>query len=326
MTQTISPGRWRGLKTTSTDNYVFTILAFDQRGSYRRMLPEGTSYETAVEMKCEVISALSPHASAVLLDASYGFTPALTMSGGSGLLLSLEKSGYTGESTYREMAFDDDWTIGKIKRFGASAVKLLVYYHPGAGELADKNDALIKDLCDTCHTYDIPIFVEPVSYSLDADVPKSSAAFAETRPEVVRETARRLAKLQPDVLKLEFPVDVAFDDDVDHWLAACEAVSEVSEVPWVLLSAGVDFETFERQLEVACAAGASGFLAGRAIWKEMVDMSPDERQRFLAGAATERIQRLAEITADKARPWNAFYAIPAAGDEWYRSYTDIGAG
>lgn len=323
MTQTILPGRWRGLKTTSTADNIFAILAFDQRGSYRRMLPEGTPYETAVQIKREVVTALSPHASAVLLDPTYGLGPALDMAGTSGLLLALEESGYTGASTYRGVAFDDDWTVGKIKRLGASAVKLLVYYHPGAGALAEEIDALVGKVTQECHRHDLPLFVEPLSYSLDANLPKNSARFAQTRPEVVRETARRMSRLGADVLKLEFPVDAAFDDNQSAWQSACEAVSAACELPWVLLSAGVDFDTFERQARTACQAGASGFLAGRAIWKEGASMSTDERQRFLAGIATARINTLAEIAGKFARPWSDFYAPIASEESWYRVYDAV---
>lgn len=325
MAETISPGRWRGLKTTSTPGHVFTILAFDQRGSFTEMLPKGTSYDTAVQIKCEVVSALSAHASAVLLDPTYGLRPAMEMAGACGLLLALEKSGYSGDSTYRRIAFDEDWTVGKIKRMGASAVKLLAYYHPESGALAEEIEAAIRDLCATCHRYDLPIFVEPISYSLDRNLPKNSAVFARTRPAVVRETARRLSALGVDVLKLEFPADAAFDQDETSWQAGCEAISAVCRVPWVLLSAGVDFETFERQARVACRAGASGFLAGRAIWKEIAPLAPAERARFIVETATPRLKRLIEIAAGAARPWTDFYAPVAAEDDWFRSYGALSA-
>ncbi len=41
-----------------------------------------------------------------------------------------------------------------------------------------------------------------------------------------------------------------------------------SSAPWILLSAGVDFDEFAIQVRIACTAGASGFLAGRAVWQD----------------------------------------------------------
>lgn len=320
MVQTITPGRWRGLRATSLDTHVFTILAFDQRGTFRKMLPDGTSYETAVHIKRDVVVALAPHVSAVLLDAAYGLSSALDMSGSSGLLMSLEKSGYSGDSTYRHMDFDPNWTIEKIRRMGASAVKLLVYYHPDSGELAEEIEKTVQKVCQECHEYDIPVFLEPMSYSLDTKVKKESAEFAKTRPKVVQETARRLSQLQPDVLKLEFPVDAEVDQDEAHWRQTCEAISQVSVVPWVLLSAGVDFEMFERQTQVACQSGASGFLAGRAIWKEAVTMPDSERQKFLAETAVPRLNRLTDVTLKYARPWTNFYQPIPASETWFKTY------
>lgn len=318
----VTPGRWRGLQATSTSSDVFTILAFDQRGTYRRMLPEGTSYEKAVDVKAEIVRALSEHASAVLLDAEYGLQAALTMSRSSGLLMSLEKSGYSGDATYRRIDFIPEWNVGKIRGMGASAVKLLAYYHPGTGSLAEEIEGVIAQVIADCHAHDIPLFLEPMSYSLDAAVAKESAEFAATRAEVVKETARRLGALGPDVLKLEFPIDAAYNQDLSSWQAACEAVSEVADVPWVLLSAGVDFDTFEKQTEIACKAGASGWLAGRAIWKEAVTMGDAERAQFLSTTAISRMQRLNTLSAQYAKPWSQIFSMPKSSDNWYKSYLE----
>ncbi len=44
------------------------------------------------------------------------------------------------------------------------------------------------------------------------------------------------------------------------------------EVPWAVLSAGVDHETFVGQVETAMANGASGVIAGRALWKDCISL------------------------------------------------------
>ncbi len=323
MTISLSAGKWRGLQTTSSPDHLFTILAFDQRGNYRRLLPEGTPYPTAVAIKREVVAVLSAHTSAVLLDPIYGLDAAMHMHGGSGWLMALEKSGYSGDATARELTFLDGWSVEKIKRVGASAVKLLVYYHPDAGALTERLDETIRQVAVACRRYDLPFFVEPLCYSLDPNVPKASAAFAEKRPRIVRETIRRLSRLGVDVMKMEFPVDVNFERDKNVWRAACEALSEASATPWALLSAGVDFDTFEQQARVAFQAGACGFLAGRAIWKECIPMSTTERAQFLAQTATARVQRLSALAAEFARPWTDFYTPPAAGEGWFTTYADF---
>ncbi len=322
----LTPGKWRGLQLTSTDAHIFTILAFDQRGSYRRMLPQSTSYAQAVAIKREVVAALSPHTSAVLLDPVYGLDAAMHMSGRSGWLMALEKTGYSGQATARQVDFIEGWSVEKIKRAGASAVKLLVYYHPDAGALTEQIEATVRQVAEDCRRYDLPLFVEPLSYSLDPSVPKASAAFAEQRPRIVQQTVHRLSRLGVDVMKMEFPVDVNFERDPNAWRAACDALSEASATPWVLLSAGVDFETFEQQARVAFQAGASGFLAGRAIWKECVPMSAEERAQFLAQTATERVHRLSALAAEFARPWSDFFTPPSASEGWFAGYAGFEEG
>jgi tagatose 1,6-diphosphate aldolase len=211
--------------------------------------------------------------------------------------------------------------VGKIKNAGGSAVKLLVYYNPDAGDLAAELEDVVRQVADDCHAHDLPVFVEPVCYSMDPNILKESAQFAAQRPAIVRETARRFSTLGVDVLKLEFPVEAAVDRDEASWQSACAAVSEVATVPWVLLSAGVDFPIFERQVKVACQNGASGFLAGRAIWKECVTMSPSERQHFLQTTAQQRLNSLNESTSAYGRPWTDFYEPMATADDWFINYS-----
>jgi tagatose 1,6-diphosphate aldolase len=320
MATTLTPGRYRGLKATSSKESIFNILAFDQRGSYRKMLPQGASTEDAFQIKQEVVVTLSDHVSAVLLDNTYGLPSAMHMRGGCGLLLSIEESGYSGDATYRKLMFDDTWTVGKIKAMGGTAVKLLAYYHPESGALAEEIEGDIARVIDECHKHDLPLFLEPMSYSIDPAFNKESAQFAELRPKVVIETARRLAKLKPDVLKMEMPHDAAYHQDQDAWRKACEEMSAAIDVPWVLLSAGVDFATFADQTRIACSAGASGWLAGRAIWKECVVMPPAERTAFLTGTATQRVAQLNEIADKHARKWTDFYAAPAGEMGWHKNY------
>ncbi|NWF67696.1 MAG: tagatose 1,6-diphosphate aldolase [Chloroflexi bacterium] len=323
MAQTLTPGKWRGLRQASVKGDVFTILAFDQRSSYRKLLPAGSDFETAVTIKSEAVSTLSLYASAVLLDTEYGLLAALHLARSCGLLMALAKSSYSGDTTYRRVEFDPDWTVAKIKRMGAAAVKLLAYYHPHSGALAEEVEAVIRAVAAECQRCDLPLFLQPLSYSLVPHVAKESVEFARTRAEVVRETAARLSTTGADVLKLEFPVDVSYESDRSVWRKACASVSAASKLPWVLLSAGVDFGTFAEQTRIACQSGASGFLAGRAIWKEAIKMPADARQRFIGETCVQRLQTLSETAKTQARPWTDFYAPPPLSPQWMREYAAL---
>ena len=319
MSDQLTPGRFHGLMNCSKGT-VFCIVAFDQRGSYRRMMPADADYDYLREFKRIVIDALSYQASAVLTDPIYGMTGAMDMKNGAGLLLALEKSGYSGDSTFRTTEMLPGWTPRKAQMAGADAAKLMLYYHPDSGELAEKQEELARQVIAECHALDMPVFLEPMSYSLDPKAPKESAAFAETRPQVVIDTAKRLAKTGADVLKLEFPHDIAHNQDENAWYEACDAISWGVDAPWVLLSAGVDFDQFARQLEVACKGGASGFLAGRAIWKEATKVDYFKLDSFLWGEATERLKKLVEIATNHTPGWIEYYSPPVYDADWYEDY------
>lgn len=320
MSRSLTPGKWRGLKLTSSANQTFTILAFDQRGNYRAMLPADASFTQAAQIKAEVVSLLAPQVTAVLLDPVYGLEAALSLPGSCGLLMALEKTGYAGTAQERRIDFIPGWDVELIQRMGASAVKLLVYYHPDAGLVTEEIDATIARIAGECHLYDMALFVEPLSYSINADIKADSAEFAADRPRIVRETARRLSHLGIDVLKMEFPVNVAYEPDEKAWQTACEAVSKASVVPWTLLSAGVDFNAYVRQVTIACQSGASGLVGGRAIWKESIALTQEERASFLLNEGRRRLDQLREIVESSARPWTDFYTPAVYGENWYEAY------
>lgn len=322
-------GKIRGLASTSSDFGAFTILAFDHRQSFARMLTSGqdetVTYADIVTAKAAVVEVLSPHASAVLLDPEYSAAQSIAsgvLPGGTGLLVAIEETGYSGSATARKSSLLSGWSVDKIKRMGADAVKLLIYYHPDAGELTDYQEGLTRDIIQDCRRYDIAFYLEPVSYSIDPELDKSSAGFAAGRPALIRNIAARLGALGPDVLKLEFPVDVFKDSDERNWARACEAVSEAADCPWAVLSAGVDFDMFKRQVDIACRWGASGYIAGRAVWKEGIPMPPRQRDQWLKNVAAARLDQLFEIANRHARPWRDLFPEikDTARSGWHESY------
>lgn len=322
-------GKRRGLTSTSNDQDTFTILAFDHRQSFVDMVaPQGPPagvYETAASVKLDVVRVLSPAASAVLLDPLYGAAQAVArdaLPARTGFLVAVEKSGYSGESTARISSLLPEWGVEKIKRMGADAVKLLIYYHPDGGEIRDRQERLAEEVAQRCLDFDIAFFLEAVTYSLDEEHGKDSRVFADKRPALIERTAKRLSSLAPDVLKIEFPVDANQDQDEGHWLEACQAVSRASTCPWTVLSAGVDFDLFAREVEVACKGGASGFIGGRAIWKEGILMPEEERMAWLETVGRDRLNTLSRIAGEHGRPWTDFYPPQDVGDyrDWYANY------
>jgi tagatose 1,6-diphosphate aldolase len=97
----------------------------------------------------------------------------------------------------------------------------------------------------------------------------------------------------------------------------------------VILSAGVGIAEFLINLELATAAGASGFLCGRAIWQGAVPLIGDElaMTQYLGGEGAVNFLK-ANATAEAALPWYEHrkyggwenLAVEGAGPSWYRQY------
>ncbi len=117
------------------DGVTFSVLAIDHRNNLRQAMNPDTSTEELIRLKCEIVAALAPACSAVLIDPELGGAQCIAegaLPGNVGLIMALEATGYTGDPTQRESRILEGWSIEKAQRMGASGVKLLVYYHPDA--------------------------------------------------------------------------------------------------------------------------------------------------------------------------------------------------
>ncbi|MCL4393866.1 MAG: tagatose 1,6-diphosphate aldolase [Chloroflexi bacterium] len=266
---------------------------------------------------------VAPSASAILLDPVYSILQSIAsgaLPAHTGLLSALEEQGYLGDPTHRETPLIEGWGVEKAKRLGANGVKLLLFYHPKAGSATERQEELVQQIASECRRYEIPLFLEPISYPLDPSIKKGTAEFAVLRREIVIESTRRLSRLGPDVMKVEFPLDVKYDAEPTRWADACAELDGACIVPWALLSAGEPFDVFKEQLKVACRAHCSGFVAGRAIWQEAVHLSGRDRIDFLSGAARKRLAELTEIAVRHGQAWSARYSPVSADERSYPAY------
>ena len=320
-------GTIRGLAACASARGTFAVLALDHRQNLRRELgpadPGAVTYDRMVDFKRAVVRALGPIATGTLLDPEIGAAQSITdgsLPAGAGLIVAVEATGYAGPSTARVSRVLDGWSVAKAKRMGASAVKLLVYYHPDASNAADQ-ERFVAGVAGACRAADIALYVEPLSFAL-IDGEKLTG---EARRRVVIETARRLTAIGGDILKAEFPYDPSVDDP-GRWREACAELDAASAVPWVLLSGGVEDEMFERQAETACRAGASGVLVGRSVWAPATTLAATDRDAWLATEGRRRLQRLVDLADEHGRPWHArpgpLSTLPEPGEGWYREYPE----
>ena len=186
--------------------------------------------------------------------------------------------------------------------------------------------------------------LEFVCYSLDGES-TNTLEFANQKPDLVIRSVEEFMKPQykVDILKVEFPANLKFVEeykDRDFYMGAsaytlseveefCRDLDAKSTLPWVILSAGVDIEEFIENVKISSAHGASGFLCGRAIWKDAVPLYPDEDAvtKFLLGEASVNFKN-SNIAVSNATPWFNHKSfgnlkkidLDKKGPNWYEVY------
>jgi tagatose 1,6-diphosphate aldolase/sulfofructosephosphate aldolase len=292
------------LADIASEDGIFSIIAMDQRNTLRRMFVaaglEGT-VDQLRDSKVAVARALTPYDSGILFDPTYGVpaaTDAAALESTSGLLVAAEpaeRGVFNGEPrTHRDPALNGQWVLDQ----GGDAVKFFVQLRadrptPGPGEpdLVAEVLQVTREVVDDAHSAGVPAVIENLIY------PLPGRSDAQQREDAIVEAARALNDIDGvDLLKLEYPGSVE----------GTRRLASVLTRPWAVLSAGVPFEQFTDVLQVAFdEGGASGFIAGRSVWKESIGLAGTERDRFLADVARPRLHRLVEVAATRATPWTS---------------------
>lgn len=338
----LTPGKLRGLQRISNSNGTLTMVALDQNSSMINMMKDALkkkgqdrepTYQEIVEAKLELVRAFGHVASAVLIDAYYGawsFVASGSVGKGTGLLIRVEKSGGPkNEAGAPIVEVEPGWSVGKIKRMGADAVKLLCQFEPEETDSAERNLAALQQIHAECQRHDILLLLEPVAFTFKRNgvmEDKKSKAYLDRKARTVIESARILSRLC-DVYKAEFPGTLGHESD-SQLMDNLKALNAASATPWVLLSAGVDYPEYKKQVEMAMQAGASGVLGGRAFWKEFFTFdSAADRQKFATQTGKQRVEEVHQIVTTKGKPWCAHYGLTLeefaafrAAEGWHARY------
>ncbi len=341
----LTPGKLRGLqRICNDDGGTLTMVATDQNSSMIGMIKDALkkrgetrepTYEELVEAKIVLASTLTKHASAVLVDGYYGVwnsVASFAIPKHVGVLVRVEKSGGSKNPVGAPlMDIEPGWGVGKIKRCGADAVKLLAPYEPTELASAEHQFQLVQRVYQECQKHDILMLLETVAFPFGSEK-KDSPGYKKRKAETVIESARQLSRFC-DVYKAEFPGHLGQESD-SQLRDNLKALDKASERPWVLLSAGVDFPDYKQQVQMAVDAGASGVLGGRAFWKEyFLQDGPAARERFAKGEAADRVRQIDEIVKAKATPWYKRYGLTMqelhtvrAAENWHFRYGESGGG
>ncbi|MDE2509083.1 MAG: tagatose 1,6-diphosphate aldolase [Planctomycetota bacterium] len=334
----LTPGKYRGLQRISNPNGTLTMLALDQNSSMIEMAAKALkgkgverepTYNEVVDAKLDMMRQMAPAASGVLIDAYYGAWSAIasgSIPSDKGLLVRVEKSGSPKNAVGGPMGeIEAGWSVEKIKLIGADAVKLLAPFEPGEPISAEHQFALIEHVHAECKKWDILFLLEPVAFPYGGEK-KTDKSFLDRKAATTIESARQISHLC-DVYKAEFPGTLGHESD-EQLIDNLHALSEASEKPWVLLSAGVDYPDYFKQVKMAMECGCSGVLGGRAFWKEYFLQDGEEaRTKFAATTGLKRVADVNAVVRDHGTPWFAKYGLSAedltsirASEGWQARY------
>jgi tagatose-1,6-bisphosphate aldolase len=290
------------LDAIAGEDGVFSIVAMDQRNTLRRMfaaVDKDPNPEALRAAKVDVARALTPAASGILLDPTIGVPSVLeagALAESCGLLVAAEpesRGNFNGEP---RASWLPEQNAAWVRELGGHAVKFLVQLRPGRPHLTGEPDLaeealeVVRQVVDDCRRAGVPSVVENLIYQLPGEEPLTPRQ----REDLIVEAARKLDDLGPDLLKLEYPGSPQ----------GCRRIAATVHRPWAVLSAGVAFEEFQDVLRISCdEGGASGFIAGRAIWKEAVGLEGAQRAEFLENVARPRLDDCLAAVSGRARPW-----------------------
>lgn len=267
----------------------FAMLAVDQREAMRLMFAAATkttaSDQTLTDFKVAATRILSPYASGVLVDRQFAYDAVLgagAVAPQCGLILSGDQFHPGNGIPVDRVTIDEDVDAEAARRQGVVALKLLVLWRPD--EPAEDRLAMVAAFNEKCHRAGLLSIIEPV-----VRPPRDGWSF--DREEAIVAAARELGATGADLYKGEMPLGGDADDRT--LLGACQRLNDVLDTPWVILSSGVAADLFGNAVRLACQAGASGFLAGRAVWASVVGARNPET--MLADVSVPRLHRLGEI-------------------------------
>jgi hypothetical protein len=204
-----------------------------------------------------------------------------------------ERRSHQGEPrTHRDPALDARWVLDQ----GGDALKFFVQLRadrpapaPGEPDLVAEALAVCEEIIRDGRATGVPVVIENLVYARPGEDLRGQA-----REDAIIEAARALNDLDIDLLKLEYPGSPA----------GCRRLAAILHRPWAVLSAGVPFDQFTDIIRIAAdEGGASGFIAGRSVWREVAGLAGPHREEFLTTVARPRLERLIEVAEHRARPW-----------------------
>ena len=278
------------LDALARDSGTFLMVAMDQRESLRTMLVErgyDANDERMVRFKVAVARELAPHASGFLIDRHYGFQEiARLVPPSCGLILAVDSLVQEPGAIVEDTSLDEAADLVAAKAAGAVALKLLVIWRDD--DRRSERLEMSRAFVELAAEQGLLSVLEPVVRVAE-----------EQREDAIVEAARELGAASPSLYKCQVPY--AGRGHPTRITDRAREIDAVLPCPWVVLSQGVEANDFPRAVEAACKGGASGMLAGRAVWTATLDA--DDPTALLRSESVPRLRELARIVDTHGRPW-----------------------
>lgn len=293
MRATMTTAERRGYQQICGDNGLMMVVACDQRGGMRKVLADTPEAQKAIgidilgDTKADITRHLANKATCVLLDATCA-VPAVVDDGvlarDTGLLVGLDDSGWDiDENGYRKSIMTPGITARRVRELGGTGAKLMVYLRPDLPAANEYNVQIIRDIVADFAAEDLLVVVEILTYQVDGE---TDGEYSSKFPDLIVGCARMALELGSKILKLPYPGTAE----------ACAQITALCNgVPWAVLSAGVDHETFVGQVATAMKNGASGVIAGRALWKDCISLDRKVSADRLENVASVRLREIQTI-------------------------------
>jgi sulfofructosephosphate aldolase len=277
------------------------MVAVDQREALRGMFAAHQSDPVPdsqlTQFKVDVARELSPFASALLVDQEFGIDAIIDQKAlvdTCGLIAAADLLVGPPGGAATDTAIDPDVDPLRMRDIGSVGLKFLVLWRND--ESPDVRARLVEDFNQLCKVSGLPSIIEIIVK------PPMDSTKSFNREEELIIAAREAATWKPDLYKAEVPFHG--EGDLNLVTKNAERISEAIGSPWVVLSNGVKQPFFNDAVKACAMGGASGFLAGRAVWADIVGAA--DIPKALREVSIPRLQRLAEIVDTHAKPWSSW--------------------
>lgn len=265
-------------------NGGFAMLALDQRESLRQMMEKGQGKkildEEIVTFKKTALEIFGEYPSAVLIDIDFGLEALRETSAQQpAVILAVDDLIHSADGKLTATRLSSAGVVQAIDSANPDALKFLLLW--SEAQSPQERLDLAGSFVEFCKSHGLPSVLESIVRAKDAPTWSDPDAAVEA----MLKAASEFSALEADLYKCEVPGHGLFD--AQKTTSISREITELIGSPWVVLSNGVSADAFPSAVKAACAGGASGFLAGRAIWADAVkDVNPGNFMK------TESLKRL----------------------------------